>query len=218
MCTEVVAVPKEAVPTHLLVQISSIGPVAVPKEAVPTNLLAQISVGPVPVPKVATDLLVQSSSIGPVPPAVAAAAEPTAPEYPADGLATIFLCPSGPNNLQFSSTSQLMDVTDAKPLELITLEPHGPPTFVTYKADFERFAKYSKCSALQGAPSSMAVITNDAALAFAVKAGCIRAIPFFSSWSRRGIPPDRSRSEEWRLTRTSIPARLAVRRGDRATA
>ena len=47
---------------------------------------------------------------------------------------------------------------------------------------------------------------------------CIRAIPSLRSSSRRGRPPDRSGSEEGRPTRTSIPARLAVRRGDRATA
>ena len=59
-----------------------------------------------------------------------------------------------------------------------------------------------------------------AAIACAVKTAprCIRAIPSLCSSSRRGRPPDQSRSEEGRPTRTSIPARLAVRRGDRATA
>ena len=84
------------------------------------------------------------------------------------------------------------------------------------------------------APSSMEIITNYAAkpltrsllalsaavLASAVKTApkCISAIHSFHSSSRRGRPPDRSLSEEGILTMTSIPARLSVRRGDRATA
>ena len=132
------------------------GPCAsVPKEAVPTNLLVQIY------------------SVGPIPPAVAAAtnaaAEPSAQKYLADGdqtllnfsplttvttreyqgLATIFLCPSGPDNQHFSSTGHLLDVTDAKPpLEPITLGQQGQLTFVTYTADFEPLERLNKYYAL----------------------------------------------------------------------
>ena len=107
---------------------------------------------------VPTNLLVQISSDGPVPPAVAAdtnaAAEPLAPEFPADGdqtllnfspltpvttleyqgLATILLCPSGP--------VQLLDIAKP-PLEPISLAPQGPPTFVTY-CDTVRLARLAK--------------------------------------------------------------------------
>ena len=107
---------------------------------------------------VSTNLLVQISSDGPVPPAVAAdtnaAAEPLAPEFPADGdqtllnfspltpvttleyqgLATILLCPSGP--------VQLLDIAKP-PLEPISLAPQGPPTFVTY-CDTVRLARLAK--------------------------------------------------------------------------
>ena len=75
---------------------------------------------------------------------------------------------------------------------------------------------YELCRKAAYAPLSAAAISR------AVKAAprCIRAIHSFRSSSRRGRPPDRSRSdsEEGRPTRTSIPARLAFRRDDRATA
>ena len=67
----------------------------------------------------------------------------TALDY--QGLATIFLCPSSPDNQYFFATGQLLDVTDAKPtLESITLAPQDPQTFVTYIADFERLASLEK--------------------------------------------------------------------------
>ena len=145
--------------------------VAVPKEAVPTNSLVQISfVGPVPVPKAATHSPVPISSVGPVPLAVAAdspgAAGTPAPEngdqillyfsplttvttLEYQGLATLFLRSSDPKHQQFSSTGHLPDIVDAKPpMELIKLVPPGPPPFVTSTADIEHLGRLTTTSAL----------------------------------------------------------------------
>ena len=260
--------------------------VAVPKEAVPTNSLVQISsVGPVPVPKAAPHSPVPLSSVGPVPLAVAAdspgAAGTPAPEngdqillyfsplttvttLEYQGLATLFQSSSDPKHQQFSSPATSLTSSTPSPRWSSSswcrraLRPSSPLRQTSSASGASRHILYLnlplRCPCLRctttahsmekliaprrhirplwtsrarprlqppiSSPDARSRLLRAAAIARAVQDALryIRAISTFRSSSRRGRPPDRSRSEEGRPTRTSIPARLAVRRGDRATA
>ena len=124
MRTEVVPVPQEAVPTNLLVQISSDGPVP-PAAAADTNADAEPPAQEFPADGDQTLLNFSPLALTTV----------TTLEY--QGLATILLCPSGPG--------QLLDIAKP-PLERISLAQQGPQTFVTYRdtVDFERLALLAK--------------------------------------------------------------------------
>ena len=240
------------------------------KSAVTTysnHFIAKIEVVPAPKNTVSKKA-VQFSSVGPVPPAVAAdspaAAESPAPEYPADGdqillnfsplttvttleyqRLTFFLCPSGPDNQQFSSTCHLPDVVDAKPpMELSTLSQQGPTPLVTYTADFKRPARLRKYSALiSPSPVHMSLLRDNCPLKGKVDCSKMDSTQLQAQkhvkWPppSDAAPPISPRDARSRLLRAAaiasavkaaprciraIPtfrlSRLAVRRGDRAAA